>query len=113
MTACAPSSSAAASTFARVVDERREEVEREDDRAVVVQPVHGRIVRWREADEQILRLRRDEAGEEPLEPGRGVLRSTAAAGGQIGELHARRGGFHPLNLAPPGNPAAAARAAAA
>ena len=41
-----------------VVDERREEVDGEHDRALVVQPVDGRVVGGVEPDEQILRFRR-------------------------------------------------------
>ena len=63
----------------RVVDERREEVDGEDERALVVEPVDGGVVGRVEADEQILRLRRDEALEQLLEPRRRVLRGAAAA----------------------------------
>ena len=40
----------------RVVDDRREEVEREDQRALVVEPIDGRVVGGREAHEQVLLL---------------------------------------------------------
>ena len=63
----------------RVVDERREEVEREDERALVVEPVDGGVVGRIEADEEVLRLRRDEALQQLLEPRRRVLRRAAAA----------------------------------
>ena len=53
---------------ARIVDERREEVDREDDRALVVEPVDRGVVGGIEADEQILGVGRDEPGEERLEP---------------------------------------------
>ena len=44
-----------------IVDERREEVDGEDERPLVVEPVDGGVVRRIEPDEEILRLRRDEA----------------------------------------------------
>ena len=69
----------------RVVDERREEVDREDERALVVEPVDGRVVRRIEADEEVLRLRGDEALQQLLEPRRGVLRRAAAADGEARE----------------------------
>ena len=71
----------------RVVDERREEVEREDERALVVELVDDRVVGGREADEEVLGLRGHEAAQELLEPRRGVLRGTAAARRERGELH--------------------------
>jgi hypothetical protein len=69
-----------------LVDDRGEEVEREDDRALVVDAVDRRVVRGREADEQVLGLQGDEALQQRLEPSSRVLRRTAAAGGQVGEL---------------------------
>ncbi len=68
-----------AAVEAGIVDERREEVEREDERPLVVEPVHGGVVCRREPHEEVLRVRRDEAAEELLEPGGGVLRRAAAA----------------------------------
>jgi hypothetical protein len=47
---------------AGVVDDGREEVEREDERALVVEAIHRGVVRGREPDEQVLRLDGDEAG---------------------------------------------------
>src|SRR5439155_171643 len=69
----------------RIVDERREEVEREDDRTVVVELVDRCVVRGREPDEQVLGLHRNEALEQLLEPRSRVLDGAAAAGGQSGE----------------------------
>ena len=43
---------------ARIVDERREEVDREHERALVIEPIHGGVVRRIESNEQILGLRR-------------------------------------------------------
>ncbi len=63
---------------ARVVDERREEVDGEHDRALVVEPVDRGVVGRIEPDEQILRLGRDEPREERLEASGRVLRGTAA-----------------------------------
>ena len=65
-----------------VVDERREEVEREDDRAVVVELVDDCVVRRCEADEKVLGLHRHEALQQLFQPRRGVLRGAAAAGGR-------------------------------
>ena len=66
----------------RVVDERREEVDGEDDRPLVVEAVHRRVVGGVEPDEQVVALRRDEAGEQTLEPRRRVLGRTAARPGE-------------------------------
>ena len=63
----------------RVVDERREEVDREDEGALVVQPVDRGVVRRIEADEEVLRLRWDEALQQLLEPRGGVLGSARKA----------------------------------
>ena len=70
----------------RVVDDRREEVEREDQRALVVELVDGRVVGGRQPDEQVLGLDRHEAGQQLLQAGRRVLRGAASAGGEVGEL---------------------------
>ena len=67
---------------ARIVDERREEVDREDDRALVVEAVDRRIVGRIEADEEILGIGRSEPGEERLEPARRVLRRASARLGE-------------------------------
>ena len=64
---------------AGVVDDRREEVEREDERALVVQAVDGRIVRRREPDEEVLRLDGHEAREQLLEARSRVLGGAASA----------------------------------
>jgi hypothetical protein len=77
---------------AGVVDDGREEVEREDQCPLVVEPVDGRVVGRREADQQVLGLRRDEALEQLLEARRRILGGAAAAGGEVGELDG--GGVH-------------------
>ena len=71
----------------RVVDERWEEVEREDERGAVVEPIDGSVVGRGEPDEQILRLRGDEPREQLLEAGGGVLGRAAAGGDELGQLH--------------------------
>ena len=58
----------------RIVDEWREEVDREHDRALVVEPVHRRVVGGIEPDEQVLRIGRNEPREQRLESCRRVLR---------------------------------------
>ena len=68
-----------------IVDERREEVEREDDRPLVVELVDGRIIGRREPDQEVLRFDGDEAPQQLFEAGCGVLRGAAAAGRQSGE----------------------------
>ena len=73
---------------AGIVDNRREEVEREDERALVVQPVDGCVVGGGEPNEQVLRLRGDEAREQLLETGRRILRGAAAARGEVCQLDA-------------------------
>ena len=72
---------------ARVVDQRREEVDREDDRPIVVEPVDRRVVRGVEPDEEVLRLGGDEPGEQRLEPRGCVLRGASARPRERGELH--------------------------
>ena len=77
---------------ARVVDERREEVDREHERALVIEPIHGGVVRRIEPNEQILGLRRNEPTEERLEASGRVFRGAAACAGQGRErncLHAK------------------------
>ena len=51
-----------------IVDDGREEVDREDERALVVELVDGGVVRRAEPDEEVLRLRRHEARQQLLEP---------------------------------------------
>ena len=72
---------------ARVVDEWGEEVDREDDRPLVVQPVDRRVVGGIEADEEVFRIDGDEPGEDRLEPCCRVLRSAAASARERGELN--------------------------
>ena len=74
---------------------RREEVGREDERALVVELVDGGVVGRVEPDEEVLRRRRREAGEELLEPGRRVLRRAPASGLEAGEP---RGSLHAMEL---------------
>ena len=71
----------------RIVDDRREEVDREDERALVVEPVDGRVVRRVEADEQVLRLGRDEAAQQLLEPRGRVLRRAPAGREAVSSRH--------------------------
>ena len=73
---------------AGVIDDRREEVEREDQRTLVVEPVDRGVVRRRKPDEQVLRLDGHEPGQELLEARRRVLRGAAAARGEICQFHA-------------------------
>ena len=63
----------------RVVDDRREEVDGEDDRPLVVELVDGGVVRGRKPDEKVLGLDRHEAAQQLLELRRRVLRGAAAA----------------------------------
>ena len=72
---------------ARVVDDGRKEVERENQGALVVQAVHSRVVGRSEPDEQVLRLRGDEARQQLLEPGGRVLGGATATGREICQLH--------------------------
>ena len=69
----------------RVVHDRREEVEGEDERALVVQPVDRRVVCGREPDEQVLGLDRDKPLQELLQPRGRVLGGTTAARGEVGK----------------------------
>src|SRR5205807_10025092 len=75
-----------------VVDEWGEEVDGEDDCAVVVELVDSGIVGRIKADEEVLRLGGDEAAQQLLEARRRVLRGAAAAHRQARE----RGCFHPV-----------------
>ena len=70
-----------------VVDDRREEVDREDERAVVVEPVDRSVVCRVEPDEEVLRLGRDESAQQLLEPRRGVLGRAATGRREVGQLH--------------------------
>src|SRR5207302_2486194 len=70
-----------------VVDDRREEVEREDQRAFVVEPVDRCIVGRRESDEQIFCVGGNETREQLLEPRGRVLRSTSSTRGEVGQFH--------------------------
>jgi hypothetical protein len=70
----------------RVVDDRREEIDREDDRLLVVQLVHRRVVGRRQADEQVLVGDRREAAQQLLEERRRVLGCAPPGRGEIGEL---------------------------
>ena len=70
----------------RIVDERREEVDREHDRPLVVQAVDRSIVGRIETDEQILGFGRDEPCEERLETRGRVLRRTASGARERREL---------------------------
>jgi hypothetical protein len=63
---------------AGVVDDGREEVEREDQRALVVQTIDGRVVRRGETDEQVLGLDRNESRQQLLETRSRILRGAAA-----------------------------------
>ena len=70
-----------------IVDDRREEVDREDERALVVELVHRRVVGGVEPDEQVLGLGRHEPAQQLLEARRRVLRRAAACGREVGQLH--------------------------
>ena len=76
---------------AGIVDDRREEVDREHERALVVEPVHRCVVRRVEADEQALRLRGHEAAQQLLESRGGVLRGATAGRREVRQLD---GGVH-------------------
>ena len=67
---------------ARVVDEGREEVDGEDERALVVEAIDRRVVRGVEADEQVFGLGGDEPGEQRLEARGRVLRGATARPGE-------------------------------
>ena len=82
-----------------VVDDGREEVEREDQRALVVDAVYRRVVRGGEPDEEVLRLDRNEALEQLLEPGGRVLGGAAPARREIGQLDWAGLSLHPVLLA--------------
>ena len=70
---------------AGIVDDRREEVDREDERALVVELVDRRVVGGREPDEEI-RVRFDRQGaDEVLQQRRRVLRRAPAARHELRE----------------------------
>ena len=75
-----------------VVDDRREEVDGEDQRPLGVEPVDGGVVGRVEADQQILGRGGHESAEQFLEPRGRKLRGAAAGGRQISQLH--RGDAH-------------------
>ena len=72
----------------RVVDDRREEVDREDERTLVVELVDRGVVGRVEPDEQVLGLGGHEAAQQLLEARRRVLRRAPARRRQVGQLHA-------------------------
>jgi hypothetical protein len=80
-------SSRRSTVVAGIVDDRRKEVDREDERPVLVEQVDGGVVRRREADEQTLRLHRHESAQELLEAGGRILRRAPTAAGQIGQAN--------------------------
>ena len=80
--------------IAGIVDDRREEIECEDERPLVVEAVDGGIVRRGEPDEQVLGLGRDEAGEQLLQASCRVLGGASATRGEIGELDGSDGDVH-------------------
>ncbi len=63
---------------ARVVHDGRKEVDREDERAFVVELVDGRVVRRAQSDKKVLRLWWDKARQQLVEPPGRVLRRAAA-----------------------------------
>ncbi len=69
----------------RVVDDRREEVDGEDEGPLVVEPVHGGVVGRVEPDEQVGGFRRCERAEQALQPRRRILGGTASGAGEAGE----------------------------
>ena len=73
-----------------IVDERRKEVDGEDERSLVVQPVDGRVVGRREPDEEVLGLGGQESGQQLLESRGRILRRAAAGDGEIGRGRAPR-----------------------
>src|SRR5207302_9306698 len=75
---------------AGIVDDRWEEVEGEDEGALRVEAVDGRVVSRRKADEQIFGLGGDESPQQLLEPRGRILRRAAAAGGEICEFDGLR-----------------------
>ena len=80
----------------RVVDERREEIDGEDERPVRVQPVDRGIVGRSQADEQVLGVGRHEPLHELLEPRGRELGGAATALREVGQPD----GAHRPNLMP-------------
>jgi hypothetical protein len=64
------------------------EVEREDQRALFVEPVDGGVVRGRQADEEVLGLDRDETGEQLLQTRSRILGGASSARSKVGQLDA-------------------------
>jgi hypothetical protein len=83
-----------------VVDDRREEIQGEDDRAVVVEAIDRRVVRRGEADEEILGVHGHEPFQELLQPRGRILRGATAARCQVGQPDAARVELH--EAPPPG-----------
>ena len=77
-----------------VVHERREEVDREDERALVIEAVDRGVVGWREPDEQVVRLGGDEAGQQALQARGRVFGSAPARRCQLGETEPGRHASH-------------------
>ena len=73
---------------AGVVDNRWKEVQREDERTLVVEAIHRGVVRRCEADEQVLRLGGHETREQLLEARRRILRGAASARCEVCEFDA-------------------------
>ena len=65
-----------------IVDERREEVDREDERPLVVEAVDRCVVGGIEPDQEVFGVRGHEAGQEGVQPGRRVFRRATAGLGQ-------------------------------
>src|SRR5207244_2429394 len=82
------------SVVARVVDDRREEVESEDQRALVVEAVDRGVVRGRETDEEVLLLHGKKAAQQLFEARGRVLGGAAAARGEVGQIHTAGLGAH-------------------
>src|SRR4029079_645267 len=70
------------------------EVEREDECSLVVEAIDGGVVGGCQPDEQVLRLDRDEPGQQLLEPRSRILRRATAARREIGELDPSGAGVH-------------------
>jgi len=72
----------------RVVDDRREEIDRLDERAARVDPEDGGVRRVLGADEQVRVRRRRESGEDGPQDLGAQLRRSPAAGDGLGEARA-------------------------
>ena len=79
----------------RIVDDRREEVDGEHDRPLVVEAVDGRVIGRVEADEELCRVDRNEACEQRLEASRRILRGAPAG---LRERGQRRGHGHEISV---------------